>query len=121
MRILQRIKSDLSVPIGCLAALCFSYVLFLVFHDFPDNPRVEGTYRFGTCFILSWWLWHDARTLHFVLPMSYGFLVLFAAPVYAPIYLFQTRGLLAIVTIALYVLLLTLPAVCLLLLIPGNP
>jgi hypothetical protein len=38
-----------------------------------------------------------------VLPMSYGFLILFAAPIYAPIYMFQTRGWMALQTLGLFI------------------
>lgn len=121
MKVLQRIKSDLTLPIWCLAALYFSHSLFLVLHDFPDRTPVDGASVFGAWFILSWWLWHDARTNNFVLPMSYGFLVLLASPIYLPLYLFQTRGGMAFVTIGLYVLILTVPGMCLFLLLQPWP
>lgn len=40
--------------------------------------------------------------MKFTLPMSYGMLMLFFLPLFAPIYLFETRGLMAFVSIALY-------------------
>lgn len=51
---------------------------------------------------ISWWLIDDARRMKFTLPMSYGMLMLFFLPLFAPIYLFETRGLMAFVSIALY-------------------
>jgi hypothetical protein len=104
MSVLQRVKSDLSLPFWCFAGLLLTYAVFQVIHDFPENARADSTYTFGSWFLISWWLWHDAKQNKFVLPMSYGFLVLFAAPIYAPVYIFQTRGWLAFVTIGLYAL-----------------
>lgn len=102
MRFLQRIKCDLSVPIWCLAGLYLSYVLFYASHEPPEKTAADTIYTFGSSFIVSWWLWHDARMNRFALPMSYGFLVLFALPIYAPIYIFHTRGWMGLVTIVLY-------------------
>ena len=53
--------------------------------------------------MFSWWICHDAAECRFVLPMSYGFLILFAPPIYGSVYLFQTRGRMGFVTIGLFV------------------
>ena len=105
MTFIRRVKADLSLPIWCLAALYFSYGLFFTIHDSPpEGTPIDAVYAVGFWLILSWWLWHDAKQNRFVLPMSYGFLILLAAPIYAPIYIFQTRGWMGFVTIGLYCL-----------------
>lgn len=68
-----------------------------------ETGMVDAIYDLGSWFILSWWICHDAAQCKFVLPMSYGFLILFAAPIYAPVYLFQTRGWMALQTLGLFI------------------
>ena len=102
MSFLQRVKSDLSLPFLCLAGLYLAYATYSLVHISPEQTSADAIYVFGFWFIVSWWLWHDAKQNRFVLPMSYGFLILFVTPLYAPIYIFQTRGWMGFVTIGLY-------------------
>jgi hypothetical protein len=76
---------------------------FYLSHPTAENVTVDIVYQVGSWFILSWWICHDAAQCRFVLPMSYGFLILIASPLYAPIYMFQTRGWMGFWTIGLFI------------------
>lgn len=102
MTLIQRIKSDLSLPCWCLVFVCLIYSVSFAALDGNTSQCADLVYRIGSCWGLSWWLWDDARRNHFVLPMSYGLLFLMMTPVFAPLYLFETRGRMAFVTLALY-------------------
>ena len=99
----QRLQRDLSAPFVCFFVLQATFLLFCLLHPMAETGMVDAIYDLGSWFILSWWICHDAAQCKFVLPMSYGFLILFAAPIYAPVYLFQTRGWMALQTLGLFI------------------
>jgi len=99
----QRLKLDVSVPFLCLFALYSAYLLFCLINPTTESGVIDVVYQLGAWFMFSWWICHDAAECRFVLPMSYGFLILFAPPIYGSVYLFQTRGRMGFVTIGLFV------------------
>jgi hypothetical protein len=99
----QRLRNDISIPFLCFFVLQAAFLLFCVLHPVAEIGMVDTIHQIGSWFILSWWICHDAAQCKFVLPMSYGFLILFAAPIYAPIYMFQTRGWMALQTLGLFI------------------
>ncbi len=105
MTFIERLRMDLSVPVWCMAGLMFSYGLFAIYGSQHLEGVIDGVYTLASLFILAWWLWHDARVRKYPLPMSYGFIFLLIAPIFAPFYLIQTRGWWRLLTIGLYVIL----------------
>lgn len=100
---IQRIKDDLrSVPfwVGFGFLLLITLMTSMLGQDLPERSQLAGSAIMLVC--ISWWLVDDAQRMHFVLPMGYGMLLLFFTPIFAPIYLFQTRGPWAVVSIGLY-------------------
>lgn len=106
VKILDRIRMDLSPPVWCLGGLIFAYGLFEIFGSPDDQGTIEGLYGLSSWFILSWWLWHDARVCKLPLPMSWGFFFVFLVPIVGPFYIFYTRRWWGLVTLAIYLLLL---------------
>jgi hypothetical protein len=103
MTSLQRLKLDVSAPFICFFAMQSVYLMYCFLNPVAESGVIDVVFEVGSWFILSWWICRDAARCRFVLPMSYGFLILFLAPIYAPIYLFQTRGWMGLQTLALFV------------------
>ena len=53
---------------------------------------------------LGWWIRDDSRKRHFAWVYDLGFFLYLAWPVVAPYYLFKTRGVRALVTIGVFIL-----------------
>lgn len=62
-------------------------------------PRAEIASTIAEGFIMAFWVLADARKRQRNLPYDYGSLVFFAWPIAVPIYLFQTRGARALITL----------------------
>lgn len=65
-----------------------------------ESPRrAEFVANVALSFILSWWVINDARKRGRTLCYDYDAFVYFAWPVVIPVYLFQTRGLRALLSL----------------------
>jgi hypothetical protein len=100
--LIRRLKGDLTLPFFALSGFLLLYSLMPTFLEAPLSFRAGLLARVAVWVGISWWLIDDARRMRFTLPMNYGMLMLFYLPFFAPVYLFQTRGLMAFVSIALY-------------------
>jgi|GEM_PF-6111661 len=99
----KRLRDDLrSVPfwVGFAFLLLYTFMTYVLGQDLPERSQLAGSAIMLVC--VSWWLVDDARRIRFILPMGYGMLILFYLPIFGPIYLFQTRGPWAFVSIGLY-------------------
>jgi hypothetical protein len=63
------------------------------------SPRSDFASRFTFPFIVAWWVVADARKRGRKLCYDFDSFVFFAAPVVVPVYLFQTRGVRAFLTL----------------------
>jgi hypothetical protein len=103
--VLARVRGDLTWPLAAYAGFLTIYPLLAA-----GSPRVAGLALVMSWFCLSWWLWDDARRMKFVLPMGYGMTMFLILPLFLPLYLWETRGALAVVTLMLYFLIIVVGA-----------
>jgi|SRR5437870_2711468 len=81
-------------------------IAFGVAHSLPHNggisDRADLASRFALPFVIASWVIADARKRGRQLCYDYDSFVFLAYPIIAPIYLFQTRGVRAFVTLLLF-------------------
>lgn len=84
-------------------SICYGFLIGRETHAAPIPPRVEIVFGLLFGFLLATWVAADARRRK--QSMGYGFpsLVFVLWPIFAPIYLFQTRGVRAFLSIFLFV------------------
>jgi len=101
---LRRLKNDLTIPFFCFYGFALLQVLLpeVTGHALPKNAQILGL--FINYLLVSMWLMDDARRHRFSPPMSYGMMMILALFLFAPLYLFETRGWWAFQTIATYLI-----------------
>ena len=84
-------------------SICYGFLIGRETDAAPIPPRVEIVFGLLFGFLLATWVAADARRKK--QSMGYGFpsLVFVLWPIFAPIYLFQTRGVRAFLSIFLFV------------------
>ena len=83
-------------------ALVYSFIATRVSKTSPISPRIDVVVGLVFSLLASLWVAMDARKRKW--PMGYGFpaLVFFIWPIFATIYLFQTRGAWALLSLLLF-------------------
>jgi hypothetical protein len=86
-----------------LYALAYAVVWIGVGEPGTHSARTDLISRFAIALVISIWVLRDAQKRGRELCYDYGMFVFFCWPIVAPVYLFQTRGVRAFVTLLCFI------------------
>jgi hypothetical protein len=94
-----------------LCSSCFMLVSTLLRDEEGITPRADMVSRMAFPFVIAFWVTWDARKRGRNLCYDYGSFVYFAGWILAPVYLFQTRGVRAFLTLLCFAGIIGVPAI----------